>query len=200
MTTSVTDAFAALRQSTEDPGNAAEAALAAAEIADEASRDQAALVDWLRTQTWSEFAQDLARYFDRKGRLTERQEAAARSMREKVEVKRQSRSSGGGYPDVPAGRYAIEVNGEIKFYKVDRPTQGRWAGWTFVKVQASDEFYRVKGAAARSILEQIEQDPIEASKRYGREIGRCGVCNRTLTQPESIAAGIGPICAANTGF
>jgi hypothetical protein len=29
---------------------------------------------------------------------------------------------------------------------------------------------------------------------YVRETGTCGVCHRTLTDPESVALGIGPIC------
>lgn len=31
---------------------------------------------------------------------------------------------------------------------------------------------------------------------YGRRTGVCGCCGRTLTDPKSIAAGIGPICAS----
>jgi len=31
--------------------------------------------------------------------------------------------------------------------------------------------------------------------RYGKEIGECGICGRTLTDEESRAAGIGPVCA-----
>ena len=34
----------------------------------------------------------------------------------------------------------------------------------------------------------------EALARYGRETGTCGVCHRTLTDPESVALGIGPVC------
>ena len=32
-----------------------------------------------------------------------------------------------------------------------------------------------------------------------RHAGRCGVCGRVLTDPESIDSGIGPICAAKRG-
>lgn len=35
----------------------------------------------------------------------------------------------------------------------------------------------------------------EAGKMYAQESGNCYICNRTLTTPESIAAGIGPTCA-----
>lgn len=103
-------------------------------------------------------------------------------------------------PDVPAGRYAIEADGVVKFYRVDRPTEGRWAGRTFVKVQASDDLHPVRGEGARQVLEAIAVDPREASLRYGREIGACGVCGRTLTDETSRANGIGPICASKAGW
>ena len=96
---------------------------------------------------------------------------------------------------VPAGRYAIERDGVTKFYRVDCPTEGKWAGYTFVKVQASDDEYPVRGASKDDVLAQIAEDPHAASKRYGREIGRCGVCGRTLTDETSRTNGIGPKCA-----
>jgi len=95
----------------------------------------------------------------------------------------------------PAGRYAIEnADGELRFYQVDKPTEGRWAGRTFVKVQASDDLHPVKGQAAAAVLAEIAKDPEGASRRYGREIGRCGVCGRTLTDEISRSEGIGPRC------
>lgn len=99
---------------------------------------------------------------------------------------------------VPAGRYAIDHgNGVVKFYRVDVPTEGKWKGYVFVKVQAGDDEWPVRDYGKRSaILTTIAVDPAAASKLYGTELGRCGVCNRTLTDPESRAAGIGPICAA----
>lgn len=96
---------------------------------------------------------------------------------------------------VPAGRYAIEADGVIKFYAVDRPTEGKWAGYTFVKVQASDDLFPVKGQAAKAVLAAIAVDPKAALVRYGHAIGKCGLCGRTLTDEESRAAGIGPVCA-----
>lgn len=55
-------------------------------------------------------------------------------------------------PEVAAGRYAVEVEGTLGFYRVDRPTTGNWAGRTFVKVQASDELHPVRGAAVAAVL------------------------------------------------
>lgn len=101
---------------------------------------------------------------------------------------------------VPEGRYALVIAGSTSFYQVDKPNTGRWAGFVFVKVQASDETYPLKGQGAVDVLSRIAQDPQEAMLRYGREIGRCGHCGRTLTNEESRAAGIGPICRERIGF
>lgn len=99
--------------------------------------------------------------------------------------------------DVPAGRYAVEnETGDLRFYIVDRPTEGRWAGRVFVKVMHSDERSRLFDNAAASVLAKIvAAGPFEAMLRYGREIGSCGHCGRTLTDEASRAAGIGPVCA-----
>jgi hypothetical protein len=106
-------------------------------------------------------------------------------------------------PDIPHARYAIqEIDFTIspepvwKFYQVDKPQEGRWAGRTFLKAQASDELWPIRDKARiRVVLEAILHDPTKAMIDYGRQIGHCAICGRTLTNEESIAAGIGPICA-----
>lgn len=98
--------------------------------------------------------------------------------------------------EVKAGRYALDRDGTIKFYVVDRPIEGRWAGRTFVSVMASDEKHAIRNPREReAILDLIAADAREAMARYGQLIGKCGVCGRTLTDAESRAIGIGPICA-----
>jgi Family of unknown function (DUF6011) len=110
----------------------------------------------------------------------------------------QRASANMGTPDVPAGRYAVENgDGVLRFYKVDRPTEGRWAGYTFVKVMASDEEHPVRGKAGVAVLHKIVEAGIAACMaRYGQEIGRCGRCGRTLTDATSRSYGIGPECRA----
>jgi hypothetical protein len=114
-------------------------------------------------------------------------------------------------PTVKDGRYAVyvprtfqevagieahspgadSVDSVLKFYSIKRGTS-----ITFVDVWASDARWPVKNSAHRAaILKAIENDP-DAGPRFGREIGRCYVCGRTLTDESSRAAGIGPICAA----
>lgn len=98
-------------------------------------------------------------------------------------------------PDVPAGRYALRTDGVVKFYVLDRPDSGRWAGHVFLKAQASDEKYPIKNLTAKvEILGRISEDIEGAQKLYGQELGRCYACGRTLTDETSRALGIGPDC------
>lgn len=107
---------------------------------------------------------------------------------------------------VPAGRYAIEwPNAEgvrvLQFFHVDKPTEGKWMGFTFLKRRVSDETYPVKGHQKALILDAIAAaPPKEAAIRFGQEIGVCGVCGRTLTNEISRAYGIGPVCREATGW
>lgn len=104
--------------------------------------------------------------------------------------------------NVPAGRYAVDGNeGQTVFVKVDIPTEGRWAGRIFVKVQASDELHRTSRDVADALLGKIAAAGVQESMlRYGREIGSCGHCGRTLTNEESREYGIGPKCRSNMGW
>ena len=106
------------------------------------------------------------------------------------------------WPHVPRGRYAVEnEEGRLMFYHVDRPSTGKWSGFTFLSVRASDELHPIRNKETKKlIMDRIEEDPAEASMRFGREIGECGICGRTLTDEHSRARGIGPICAAKVDW
>lgn len=43
-------------------------------------------------------------------------------------------------------------------------------------------------------------DPLEAILAFGRATGKCSICGRPLTDPESIANSVGPVCRAKFGF
>lgn len=105
-------------------------------------------------------------------------------------------------PEVPAGYYAIpcaDGHNDLSFYRVDRPTKGRWVGYTFVKeVIGGQGAHRVARGDVKGILARILDDT-EAGPRYGQEIGRCYVCNRLLTDEESRRLGIGPDCRKRQG-
>lgn len=87
----------------------------------------------------------------------------------------------------PLGRYAlVSEDGEVKFYRAT--VDGLFA-------QGGSDLYRVTSGAA-GVVEAIAADPESASRLYGREIGSCGRCGRTLTDTASREAGIGPVCAS----
>jgi hypothetical protein len=46
----------------------------------------------------------------------------------------------------------------------------------------------------------VAADPMSAAIAYGKRFGKCSVCARTLTDAESIARGIGPVCATRFGW
>lgn len=98
---------------------------------------------------------------------------------------------------VADGRYAIdpvEKDGKNKtvFYRVKNNR-----GYVNVSRYSSDSEIPIRGTEARSVLERILlAGTQQALLRFGREIHRCGHCGRQLTDDESRAAGIGPICAS----
>jgi hypothetical protein len=93
------------------------------------------------------------------------------------------------------------VEGVVKFYSVNTPTEGKWEGFTFVDAQASDEHFPIKNATARNaVLAAIAADPEAAMKLYGISLGKCGHCGRTLTDEVSRALGIGPVCNKRMGW
>ena len=47
----------------------------------------------------------------------------------------------------------------------------------------------------RETILGASRDPLTAAIRYGKVSGSCSCCGRELTDPQSIEAGIGPICA-----
>lgn len=104
--------------------------------------------------------------------------------------------------DVPAGRYAyVNDEGRTVFVKVDRPTEGQWAGRTFVKLQLSNSYERMPSQFQAAALRAIAGQGVkECALRYGHELGKCGVCGRSLTNEASREAGIGPTCAAGSGW
>lgn len=96
-------------------------------------------------------------------------------------------------PDIPEGRYAVDTDeGHTAFYHVSVADNGR----IYVRLFQSDQERPLPWKQSLAILKKIEAQGILASSiRFGAEFGVCGVCGRGLTNPESRAAGIGPICA-----
>lgn len=190
-----------LPTSSTSTGRSSSTSTGPAPAADASSTAEADLADWLREQTWSDFAQSLARDYMRRGYFTPKQYESAARMRTKCDARNAERIEATPSPSTPApevveGWYALpQTEGApVAFYRVDTPSDGRWAGRVFLTRITGAQTYPVRGPEARTVLAAIAAD-VDAGPRYGREIGSCCRCNRVLTDAASRAAGIGPYCA-----
>jgi hypothetical protein len=130
---------------------------------------------------------------------------AAQRVEANVETKE---AAGLDLSALPPGRtyYAVpNSDGKTTFLVVDRPDD-KWAGWAFVRQfiggqgiaqrlgsQRPGGFYRGQWEA---LINAVLADPQAAAERFGKELGHCGACNLPLTDEDSRARGLGPICAA----
>jgi len=141
------------------------------------------LLEYLKDQTSNEFAQSLIRFHWMRGYLTEKQVAAAEHIRSNytTDVGR----------DAPEGVHLLE--GTI--YKVQVAVHG--SGYKYVKM-FNEETKKFSKSERPGILGCLSEDTLMSyndAARFGKLYGLCIVCGRTLTDENSIAAGIGPICA-----
>lgn len=158
-----------------------------------------------------EFLVSVKAKLKRYGELTPGQVNAVLKCRDARVRKNEERSSSTrSLESVPAGYYAVEDSkGKLRFLHVetsDKP--GKWNGTTFIGEQyggrsdlerrgyiSPDGTARYVSDDTAAMLDEIRKAPLEASTRYGRELGVCGVCSRPLTDEESRRNGIGPVCA-----
>lgn len=104
---------------------------------------------------------------------------------------------------IAAGCYAIVHPKEnvLRFYEVSRPDEGRWAGYVFLSQLSGENHVPMRDRVERDLVyAEIGKDPIKALMRYGKEIGRCGHCNKQLTDAQSREIGIGPVCRKSLGL
>jgi Family of unknown function (DUF6011) len=86
------------------------------------------------------------------------------------------------------------------------PATGRNPGALYIKMGTTylgkiyyGRFYASEqcDAATEDDVFAVCKAPLEAAVAYGLKYGKCSCCGRTLTNEESIALGIGPICREN---
>lgn len=156
---------------------------------------------WAKANVDTDWSQGKANFAAREAEQERAAFMAKEDLRSKYETKGTPRVVSAPTDKVPAGRYAILEEGVVKFYRVTHGKEGgRWAGYTFVEAQASDDHWPVKNSARRNtILRAIGADVAAAMALYGMELGKCGHCGRTLTS-EWRKKGIGPVCAQKMGF
>lgn len=157
------------------------------------------LVNWLAEQKWSEFAQSLANYHDAKGYLTEKQEAAARSMHAKCTAKAAAKAA-------PKGE-ALEIDGV--FYKAETDTvyKVQWnrehtSLYAKQLVEHDNGTFNWDYVGKGPLYKLTEDDKLTAEKAaaFGKMYGVCVFCGLTLTNEASIEVGYGPVCAENNGL
>lgn len=113
---------------------------------------------------------------------------------------------------LPAGRYAVpggDTRLKVLVQQIPLSDPDKWAGYTFVSdageygrrkrygLQRPGQLYT---GEIQSELKAIMADPKAAAVAYGKLTSHCGVCGRPLEDEESVARGIGPICAGKRGW
>ena len=110
--------------------------------------------------------------------------------------------------DLPSGRYAVP-NGDTRLKVQVKHGTDKWDGWIFVSdgahygdrtnygSQRPGSTYQGK---IREQLKAILADPREAMVAYGHLTGTCGRCGRILEDEQSVALGVGPVCAGKLGW
>jgi len=84
----------------------------------------------------------------------------------------------------------------------------KWAGHEQVVGRIDGGVLTVFAARLRGItvgevvarLRVIDLDPKAAAAAHGQASGNCSICGRDLTDPDSIALGIGPVCIETAGW
>lgn len=186
------------------------------------------VIEGLRALTgWNSFAADLVRQFEERGSLSDKQVAAGISQIEKAAKRDAERAAQKAAEkatapvvDLANVRAMFEVAksnglkkpglwfGDLKISEA--PATGRNAGALYVKQNGEyagkidgSTFHPGWGVKQGPIVEallEIAANPADVLRVKGKQTGKCCCCGRELTDPESVANGIGPICATNWGL
>jgi uncharacterized Zn finger protein (UPF0148 family) len=184
--------------------------------------------EWLREPVKGDFTfhADMLASLIKYGSFTERQEAAvrnaaAKSAARKAQWAAERAERDANKADVEIDRIAVafataKASG-LKFPKLRlddftfslASASGRNAGAIYVKQDdlylgkiADGKFTRSRDcdAATEARIVTVCADPAAAATAYGKRTGQCSCCGRELTNEESIARAIGPICASKWGL
>ena len=183
--------------------------------------------DWLRDSfNTFEFARSMVEALYKYGHFTEKQEAAvrnaaAKSAARKAQWAAERAEREANKAEVQIGRiaeaFAAAKASRLKWPKLRLDTfvfslaseSGRNAGAIYVKEDetylgkiADGRFTRSRDcdAATEARIVAACADPAAAAEAYGKATGQCACCGRELTNEESIARSIGPICAEKWGW
>lgn len=176
-----------------------------------------AIAAWLEANAGSfDFAASLMRAADRYGSLTVNQKAAV----ERCMAKAAAAKAPGKVVAVDKLLAAFETaqaagsKRPIMRFEAFRaslaPATGKNPGAVYIKNYANEYLGKIAGgefrkafacdAVTEAAVVETMADPLAAAIAYGKRMGDCSICGRTLSDPVSVAAGIGPICAAKFGL
>lgn len=179
---------------------------------------------------WNSFAREMLGVIAQKGALSDNQLGACQRMIAKIDARNAEREAERAAKDGAraANSGAVDVSAIEALFATARsnglkklafttdvmaispaPDHGKNAGALYVKAGGvyqgkvvGGKFLAGRDATAETLptLIALAADPSGFARVTGKRTGRCCCCNRELTDPESIAAGIGPVCAANWGL
>ena len=182
------------------------------------------LVAGLRAvRDWNGFAAEMLTAIAERGGLSDRQIDASRNMLAKVEASRAAKAAAktanSGTVDVSRieslfataranglKRVAF-VAGDLRIAPAKESSVN--AGALYVQRNGdyqgkvmNGRFLALRETLADTLprLLELAADPAGVARFYGQKTGTCSCCGRELTDPESIAAGIGPVCATKWGL
>lgn len=167
----------------------------------------------------SSFAQDLAAKFNR---LSEKQYAWAHKLAvDNIVSKKVDDAQPSQFEALFNAFEAAKAKGAkrltLRFEGINvKPNRDLTALWVTSQTEKEEGNYGLQpkylGKVTRSALDSrlsddvkevilsASNDPLTAAIRYGKVSGECSCCGRELTDPQSIAQGIGPICATKFGW
>jgi hypothetical protein len=182
------------------------------------------LVAFLRDNTsWNNFARSLLESLDTKGTIHPNGVAAAEKMMAKTLATRAKKAAERAAEEASAPTYDLHKIHEVFANALSKglnkralrggdnmkitpaPERGKNAGHLYVKIDGEyagkiDPLGKFHKAWRTDIdveadLKKIAADPLGEARLYGMRTKSCACCGKELTHPDSIARGIGPICA-----
>lgn len=170
------------------------------------------IVGWLEANAKpGNFARSLLDGLTKFGRLTEKQEAVvvrilaenkAKGTPVKIDLTpvfdkfRNAQAAGLKKPKMRLEGLAFSLaggrNAGSLYVKAGPAYEDTYLG----KVSPAGEFHKSRDCTDENLerLQAVSGDVLAAAVAYGQKTGQCACCGRELTNPESIARSIGPIC------
>lgn len=145
------------------------------------------VVAWLRDNAGdNNFLRSVLANYDRWGHLSDKQlDAVERNMNRPARVANPN-------PVTEVGMYRDDAG---VVFRVKLSKQGRLYAMRFVpEAQVKSERFVYAGGAVRALRADNRMSVADA-QRIGVQFGICCVCGAELTATDSVANGIGPVCA-----